>query len=94
MGSSGPLRLRGMAAAGPVPTRARIELVRDGQAVDLGPISPRATCDGELLDDLLRFELAARRLGWRVRLREVDPPLNEVLHLVDVLERLSEQLDP
>jgi hypothetical protein len=83
-----------MAEVDPTPSRARVQLVRDGEAVDVGPIAPRATCDGELLDDLLRFDLAARRLGWRLRLRDVDPPLAEVLHLVDVLDRLSDQLDP
>jgi hypothetical protein len=86
-----------MAEVDPVPSRAparaRVQLVRDGQAVELGPIEPRATCDGELLDDLLRFDLAARRLGWRVRLRDVDAPLAELLHLVDVLERLAGELD-
>jgi hypothetical protein len=92
MGSAPALRLRGMAAAEPTPLRARVELVRDGCAVDVGPIAPKATCDGELLDDLLRFDLAARRLGWKVRLRDVDAPLSEVLHLVDVLERLSDEL--
>jgi hypothetical protein len=82
-----------MAEVEPVTSRARVLLVRDGEAVDLGPIVPRATCDGELLDDLLRFDLAARRLGWQVQLRDVDAPLAEVLQLVDVLDRLSDQLD-
>jgi hypothetical protein len=81
-----------MAEARPTPSQARVELVREGCAVEVGPIAPKATCDGELLDDLLRFDLAARRLGWRVRLRDVDPPLGEVLHLVDVLERLADEL--
>jgi hypothetical protein len=37
----------------------------------------------------LRFDLAARRLGWRMRLRAVDPLLHELLDLVGVADRVS-----
>ena len=69
--------------------RARVELLAPGRAVDLGPIAPRATCDGELVDDLLRFDLAARRLGFRLRLHQVDDHLADVLHLIGLADRIA-----
>jgi hypothetical protein len=88
MGSWQPLRQSGM-ADGPCAPRARIELLAPGRAVDLGPIAPVAVVDGALVDDLLRFDLAARRLGWRLRLHDVDDHLAEVLDLIGVADRIA-----
>jgi hypothetical protein len=81
-------------ADGPAAPRARVELLAPGRSVDLGPIAPRASCDGELVDDLLRFDLAARRLGWRLRLHGVDDELAEVLHLLGVADRIAPGSQP
>jgi hypothetical protein len=88
MGSRRPPRQSGM-AEDPCAARARVELLAPGRAVDLGPIAPVAARDGELVDDLLRFDLAARRLGWRLRLHDVDDHLAEVLALVGVADRIA-----
>ena len=87
MGSAAPVRLMGM--AGPTtPRRAVIDLVCDGSSVELGPVAADE-CDAGLVEDLLRFDLAARRLGWRMRLREVCPDLYELLDLVGVADRVG-----
>jgi hypothetical protein len=70
--------------------RAHVSLVCDGRTVELGPISAVVPCDLALVDHLLRFELAARRLGWHVRLRDVDADLTELFDLVG-LERAGDQ---
>jgi hypothetical protein len=68
--------------------RAILELVRDGSSVEVGPLAA-TSCDAGFVEDLLRFDLAARRLGWRMRLREVDPRLHELLDLVGVADRVA-----
>jgi len=88
MGSGPVLRLRGMAGLPTPARRAVVALVRDGQCVEVGPVAS-ATCDAGLVEDLLRFDLAARRLGWQLRLREVDPNLFELLDLVGVADRVD-----
>jgi hypothetical protein len=59
-----------------------IVLVRPDQEVELGAAEPRSACPLELVDDLARFQLAARRLGWSVRLRSTSRDLVELLGLV------------
>lgn len=89
MGSRAPLRLVGM--AGPAtPSRAVLQLERDGRVVEVGPLRA-AVCDAELVDAVLRFDLAARRLGFRLRLREVCPHLHELLDLVGVGDRVDQR---
>ncbi len=86
---SGPvLRLTGMAGPPTPARRAVVSLVRDGHCVEVGPAAS-TTCDAALVEDLLRFDLAARRLGWRLRLREVDPHLRELLDLVGVVDQVD-----
>ena len=76
--------------AGPLDApRARVDLVCDGLAIELGPIRAAVPCDLALVDDLLRFELAARRLGWRVQLRDVDAHLVELFDLAGVADLLG-----
>ena len=59
-----------------------MSLVRDGREVPLGAPRPRSPCQLELVDDLARLALAARRLGWSLRLRSADPGLVELMALV------------
>jgi hypothetical protein len=59
-----------------------ITLVRAGRQLLLGAAEPRSTCPLELVDDLARFQLAARRLGWSVQLRSPSPELVELMVLV------------
>ena len=65
-----------------------VALVRDGECVEVGPVTA-TTCDAALVEDLLRFDLAARRLGWQLRLRQVDQHLHELLDLVGVADRVD-----
>lgn len=59
-----------------------MSLVRDGREVLLGPARHRSDCPLELVDDLARLQLAARRLGWSLRLRSGDADLVELMALV------------
>ncbi len=45
---------------------------------------PRAAPDLAAVDELCRLAVAARRLGCRVRLTDVDPALAELLELAGV----------
>lgn len=67
-----------------------MSLVRDGREVPLGPARPRSACPLELVDDLARFQLAARRLGWSVRLRCSGPDLVELMALVGLDDVLGD----
>jgi hypothetical protein len=58
-----------------------VVLRRDGGEVLLGPVYVAGRCDLALLDDLLRVQLAARRFGWCIRLREVREDLRELIEL-------------
>jgi hypothetical protein len=62
--------------------RAVVVLVRDGEQVLLGPIYGPEQCDLGFVEGLLRVQLAARRFGWSIRLREVRPDLLELVELV------------
>jgi hypothetical protein len=65
--------------AGP---RAVVVLRRDGDDVLLGPVYGPGRCDLGFVDDLLRVQLAARRFGWTIQLREVRADLRELIELV------------
>ncbi len=62
--------------------RAVVVLVRDGAEVLLGPVHAPEQCDLGFVEGLLRVQLAARRFGWTIRLREVQPDLLELVELV------------
>jgi hypothetical protein len=66
-------------------------MVRDGHEVRLGPARPRSSCPLELVDDLARLQLAARRLGWSVRVHAPSQRLAELLVLVGLEEVLPTQ---
>ncbi len=70
-------------------SRAMVVLVRDDQEIVLGSVGPGKRCDVALVDDLTRFRLAAARLGWSIRLVEVDSDLRELLVLVGLEDCLA-----
>ena len=61
--------------------RAVVVLECDGGDVLLGPVYGPDRCDLGFVDDLLRVQLAARRFGWTIRLREVRADLRELIDL-------------
>ena len=75
-----------MAAPSP---RAVVVLEQDGRDVLLGDVDHSARCDLGLVEDLLRLQLHARRLGWTIRITEVQPRLRELFELVGLTERLE-----
>ena len=62
--------------------RAVVVLLRDGQEVLLGPVYGPDRCDLGFVEGLLRVQLAARRFGWSIRLRDIRPDLLELVELV------------
>ena len=67
---------------------AVVVLVRDGAEVLLGPVYAAESCDLTLVDDLLRVQLAARRFGWCIRLRQVRDDLRELIELIGITGEL------
>ena len=65
-------------------------LLRDGQEVPLGPVYGPDRCDLGFVDGLLRVQLAARRFGWSIKLRDVRPDLLELVELVGLTTDLAE----
>ena len=65
-----------------------------GREVPVGAIDGGLRPDLALVDDLLKFVLAAGRLGWAVRVREPHPHLRELIDLLGVGERLGLADDP
>ena len=65
-------------------------LERDGEDVLLGPVYGTDRCDLGFVDDLLRVQLAARRFGWSIRLREVRSDLRELIELAGLTTDLVE----
>lgn len=79
------------AGAGPTAgPRAVVVLERDGEDVLLGPVHGPDRCDLGFVEDLLRVQLAARRFGWSIRLREVRPDLRELIELAGLTSDLVE----
>ena len=58
-----------------------VVLHRDDGEVVLGPVYGPAVSDLALVDDLLRVQLAARRFGWCIELRQVRDDLRELIEL-------------
>lgn len=69
--------------------RAVVVLVQGRREVVLGAVDRVARCDLGLVEDLLRLQLIARRLGWTVRITEVRPDLRELFELVGLVDRLG-----
>jgi hypothetical protein len=70
--------------------RAVVVLLRGDEEVLLGPVYAPDRCDLGFVDGLLRVQLAARRFGWSIRLREVRPDLLELVELVGLTADLVE----
>lgn len=66
----------------------------DDEELDLGRVGSGQRCDLGLVDGLLRLQLAARRLGWSLRLVDVTGDLCELLQLVGLLDVLSTECPP
>jgi hypothetical protein len=67
---------------------AVVVLRRDGGEVLLGPVYASEGCDLALVEDLLRVQLAARRFGWCIRLRQVREDLHELIDLAGLTRDL------
>jgi hypothetical protein len=76
-----------MAEAGARPW-AVVVLVTADHDVPVAALDPTTDCDLALVEDLLRLRLAAARLGWSVRLAEVDDALRELVVLLGAEELL------
>ena len=65
-----------------------VVLRRDDGEVLLGPVYASDRCDLALVDDLLRVQVAARRFGWCIRLRQVREDLRELIELAGLTREL------
>jgi len=73
--------------------RAVVVLRRDGEDVLLGPVYGPDRCDLGFVEDLLRVQLAARRFGWSIELRDVQPDLRELIELVGLTTEMVGGVD-
>jgi hypothetical protein len=62
-------------------SRAVIVLVLDQREVPVGTIAGATRCDFELVDAILRLQLAAAAMGLSIQLRDVQPELRELVEL-------------
>ena len=62
--------------------RGMVVLVRDGEELAQWPLLVRDGVDLSLVDELARLQLAARRLGCAIELRDACPELLDLLDLV------------
>ncbi len=69
--------------------RALVELVQGDRSIVLGLVRPAVRGDLHVIDDLLKLQVHAARLGWRVRITECRAELRELLELLGVSDRLS-----
>jgi len=70
--------------------RAVVVLLRDGREDLLGPVYAPDRCDLGFVEGLLRVQLTARRFGWSIKLRNVQPDLLELVELVGLRVDLVE----
>jgi ABC-type transporter Mla MlaB component len=69
--------------------RAVVVLMQGQREVVLGTVDRATRCDLGLVDDLLRLQLIARRMGWSIRITEVRSDLRELFDLVGLTDRLD-----
>ncbi|HJR25458.1 MAG TPA: hypothetical protein VJ804_08300 [Acidimicrobiales bacterium] len=69
--------------------RAVVELVQGEQSILLGIVQARTRGDLQVLDDLLKLQVLARRMGWRVRISECRQELRELFDLMGMTERFD-----
>lgn len=70
------------------PPWARIVLLVGDLELPVGSIDRTTRCDMELVDDLLRFQLAARSLGLAIRVVDVRGDLRDLLDLLGVTDQI------
>jgi hypothetical protein len=75
-------------------TRAEVVLVRGQDEVASWPLVRGGLPDLELVDELARLQLAARRLGCSNRLRHACPELARLLELVGLADVLNTDAAP
>lgn len=66
-----------------------VVLVQGDRRIPLGGVDPATRCDLGLVDDLLRFQLLAKRLGWRLVITEVRADLRELFEMVGLVDRVE-----
>ena len=74
-----------------------VRVVLEGDVDSIGPAEASRPPDLALVDALARLQLAARRLGYEVRLVDPCPQLCELLHVVglaDVVRSVGLALEP
>jgi hypothetical protein len=76
-------------AAGADGPRAVVVLVQDDRDVVLGGVDRSVRCDLGLVDDLLRLQHHAARLGWTLRITRVRRDLRELFELAGLVDRLD-----
>jgi len=69
--------------------RAVVELVQGERSILLGFVRACPRGDLEVLDDLLKLQLQARRLGWHVRISECRQELRELFDLMGMADRFG-----
>ncbi len=79
MRASGPVRRIGVVRR---PIEGTVVLLRGDVEMARWPLAGRDRPDLCLVDELARLQLAARRVGWSLRIREPSPELWELLDLV------------
>jgi hypothetical protein len=70
-------------------SKAIVVLVVEDREVLLGEVCAASDGDLALLDAILRLRVLASRLGWSVRLAQVNPCLRELIELVGLTEVLA-----
>jgi hypothetical protein len=69
--------------------RAVVELVNGDRSIVLGVVGARPRGDVEVIDGLLKLQLHAGRMGWRVRISECRGELRELFDLMGMAERFG-----
>lgn len=69
--------------------RAVVVLAQGDREIVMGPLDGARRCDLGLVEDLLRAQLVAQRLGWSMHITEVRPDLRELFELVGLIDRLD-----
>jgi ABC-type transporter Mla MlaB component len=69
--------------------RAVVLLCQDGREVELDGVDRPDRCNLGLVEDLLRLQLHARRLGWSIRVVEVRADVLELFELVGLVDQLD-----
>lgn len=69
--------------------RAVVVLQQGRRAVVLQGIDRPERCNLGLVDDLLRLQLHARRLGWSIRVQDVREDVQELFELVGLTDQLD-----